>query len=241
MNGVSVIAALAPGHGALVTQSLPNVPARDRAVELLMHGRDPEAVLAALTAPALNRHRLVPFYSGLGARQYGVVALGSEDEVATYTGNLTLPWSGAATDHGVAVLGNLLRDRAVVDRALESYEGLDCDPPAGLADRLLAALEAGAAAGGDRRCVPELAALSALLVVARPDDPPSDPYLRIEAPFDGSDGLRLRDALYQMAFPRDGTRRENAVTRLRHRYDEWRRSVGLPEAVCRVRTPAGPS
>jgi len=54
-------------------------------------------------------------------------------------------------------------------------------PARPLAERLLAALEAGAASGGDRRCGRQTAR-SAYLVVARPGDSASSPTVRIVVP-----------------------------------------------------------
>jgi uncharacterized Ntn-hydrolase superfamily protein len=94
-----------------------------------------------------------------------------------------------------------------------------CEPT--LADRLVAALLAGAEAGGDKRCVPELAALSAFVVVAAPDDPPEAPSLRLVVPWPGRpEGGLLRQA-WRLFRQKRGTARENPVRKLRDLYASW--------------------
>ena len=58
-----------------------------------------------------------------------------------------MPWAGGRTGAGYAVQGNILAGPDVVDAMAETYEAGSGD----LADRLLLALAAGDAAGGDRR------------------------------------------------------------------------------------------
>jgi uncharacterized Ntn-hydrolase superfamily protein len=80
------------------------------------------------------------------------------------------------------VQGNLLVGPQVVSGSLAAFKS-----PGGagrLADRLLRALEAGAEAGGDGRCLPEQTALSAFLMVAAPGDALGSPSLRLIFPVD---------------------------------------------------------
>jgi uncharacterized Ntn-hydrolase superfamily protein len=66
---------------------------------------------------------------------------------ATHTGESCMTWAGGRTGPGYAAQGNILTGPAVVDALAEAYEGSG----GALAERLLAALAAGDAAGGDRR------------------------------------------------------------------------------------------
>jgi uncharacterized Ntn-hydrolase superfamily protein len=59
-----------------------------------------------------------------------------------------MPWAGGRTGRGYAVQGNILAGPAVVDAMADAFEEA---PPGPLARRLLEALAAGDAAGGDRR------------------------------------------------------------------------------------------
>ncbi len=84
-------------------------------------------------------------------------------------------WSGADNmdvaidrrnaDQTAASQGNILVDVAVVDAALAAFDASD----GALADRLVAALVAGADAGGGSRCDNQTATAAALIVAA-PDD-----------------------------------------------------------------------
>ena len=79
-------------------------------------------------------------------RQLGVVD--SEGGSATYTGTGCLEWAGGVTGPGYAAQGNILVSRETVEGLARAYEETAGRP---LAERLLAALAAAQAAGGDRR------------------------------------------------------------------------------------------
>ena len=64
---------------------------------MLAEGASPQQVLAAITDPELE-----PDFS---MQQYGVVALGFEDEPATYTGAGTPGWKGTYVGTGCLYKG----------------------------------------------------------------------------------------------------------------------------------------
>ena len=77
-----------------------------------------------------------------------VVAIDSQGRSARWTGGNCVETCGALAGDSVSVAGNMLANADVLPATLRAYEaaaGLD------LPERLLAALEAGEAAGGDRR------------------------------------------------------------------------------------------
>src|ERR671919_3081616 len=74
--------------------------------------------------------------------------------VAAHTGDGCVDWWGHLAGDGVSVAGNMLAGPAVVRDTLEAYQGSGHLP---LVDRLLAAMEAGEAAGGDKRGRPAAA------------------------------------------------------------------------------------
>jgi uncharacterized Ntn-hydrolase superfamily protein len=174
-----MIAGRAPGRGAVAAQAIANFEGRDRAVELLADGASPRAVIATLATARFDS------FWGIDTsklRQYGVAALDFVEEPAAHTGSWTLEWNGHDLAPGVSVQGNLLAGAEVVARALAAFRAPPPEGAGGLADRLLRALEAGAEAGGDRRCLPEQAALSAFLMVAAPGDALGSPSLRLIFP-----------------------------------------------------------
>jgi uncharacterized Ntn-hydrolase superfamily protein len=134
------------GVGAVATQSYANLAYRPDGLRLLQEGRTADQVVDTLTAADDKRDQ----------RQVGVV--GMTGDGATYTGSACHAWAGGRTGDGFAVQGNILTGPAVVDSMVEAFTAA-AGP---LSRRLLAALEAGDEAGGDRRGRQS----SALLVVS---------------------------------------------------------------------------
>jgi uncharacterized Ntn-hydrolase superfamily protein len=125
-----------PG-GALATQALANVGYRADGLALLAEGSSAKQTVEALTgADERSAHR-----------QLGVVD--ADGEAATYTGAECVQWAGGATGYGYAIQGNILAGSRVVMLMEEAWLASDQRGP--LARRLLAALAAGDAAGGDSR------------------------------------------------------------------------------------------
>jgi uncharacterized Ntn-hydrolase superfamily protein len=81
-------------------------------------------------------------------RQVGVV--GAKSGVAQHTGSETRPWSGHRSGSHYVTQGNLLAGPQVLEAVAASFEGTE-GSGRHLADRLIAAIEAGNAAGGDAR------------------------------------------------------------------------------------------
>src|SRR6266545_849739 len=78
-------------------------------------------------------------------RQLGAVT--ADGRAAAYTGAGCVEWAGHLVEPGFAVQGNMLANADVLPAMRRAF--LDTDTP--LPERMLAALEAGQAAGGDRR------------------------------------------------------------------------------------------
>lgn len=166
---VSGIAALVPGKGANVSQAMSNPLARNVAQTLLAKGQNPKEILRLIT-----RSEFDPTH-----QQYGIVALDFEEDSSAYTGTQCDSIGGHFTGFGVSVQGNTLADQKIPRVVLEAYEKAAKDPKMRLSDRLLIALEAGSALGGDRRCHAQTAR-SAFLMVAKPEDTYSDLYLSLQ-------------------------------------------------------------
>lgn len=132
----AVVPAAEAGAGALATQASANLRYRPQGLALLRTDVEPADVVAGLTATDREHAH----------RQLGVV--GPHGVGATYTGEECLDWAGGTAGDGYAIQGNVLTGPEVVE-AMESawLAASDFD----LDRRLLAALAAGDAAGGDRR------------------------------------------------------------------------------------------
>jgi uncharacterized Ntn-hydrolase superfamily protein len=123
------------GVGAIATQSWANTSYGPRGLELLASG---------LTAAEVLR-RLIDEDDGRASRQVGIV--GVSGEPVTYTGDQCYPWAGGRTGEHYTCQGNILTGEETVLAMAHTFEettGLLCD-------RLVAALAAGQAAGGDSR------------------------------------------------------------------------------------------
>jgi uncharacterized Ntn-hydrolase superfamily protein len=123
--------------GAVATQALANTSYGPRGLDLLAGGLDPNAVIERLQAGDLEQD--VP------SRQVGIVD--ATGRAATFTGEGCHVWAGGRAAPNYACQGNILAGPAVVDALAETFERAQGDLP----HRLLAALAAGQAAGGDRR------------------------------------------------------------------------------------------
>lgn len=119
----------------MATQALANVTYGPRALELLAQGKTANETIEHLTEQDQQR----------ALRQVGIVD--SRGQAAAFTGEDCHDWAGSLIGDRYAIQGNILAGRRVVEAMAGAYEASDDD----LAGRLLAALEAGQAAGGDPR------------------------------------------------------------------------------------------
>ena len=140
------------GVGAIATQALINPHYGPRGLKLLAEGRPAAEVVRLLTEGDL----------GAGIRQVHVVD--ARGDVAAHTGRGCIDWCGHRLGTNFSVAGNMLTGHAVVDRTFEAYEAVSAKP---LPHRLLDALDAGQAAGGDKR-----GKQSAALIVHSTEDYP---------------------------------------------------------------------
>ena len=143
----SVVPWAEPGAGAVATQSYANPRYGPDGLALLRQGLSAEEVVARLTDAD----------DGRDERQLGVVDAAGRG--ATYTGSACLDWAGGRTGAGYAAQGNILVSGDTVDALAGSFESAEGP----LAARLIEALAAAQAAGGDRRGQQS----AALLVVQR--------------------------------------------------------------------------
>ena len=135
------------GAGGAATQASVNVSLGPRALALLRTGMPAADVLRALAASD----------SLWESRQVGIVD--ARGNAVSWTGKRCMSWAGSETGPGYACQGNILAGPAVVASMARAYR----ESRGEMAERLVAALEAGQAAGGDKR-----GQQSAALIVVRP-------------------------------------------------------------------------
>lgn len=146
--GAAVPAARA-SVGALATQAWANLGYRTDGLASLARGSSARETLDAL----------IDADDGREHRQAGVVD--AHGRAATWTGAKCHSWAGGVSDTDVAIQGNILTGPEVVTAMHDAWRASTGDS---LSRRLLRALEAGDAAGGDRR-----GRQSAALLVVTPD------------------------------------------------------------------------
>jgi uncharacterized Ntn-hydrolase superfamily protein len=137
------------GLGALSTQSIANAMLGPRVLGLMRSG----------SAAAQALERALAEDRGEAIRQ--IHAVDAKGRAAAHTGKACVGWAGHRVGEGFSVAGNMLAGAAVVDRTFETFAAATGD----LADRMLTSLDAGQAAGGDKR-----GKQSAVLVVYSTED-----------------------------------------------------------------------
>ena len=134
----SIVPAAEAEVGAIATQAAANVGFKRRGLEMLRQGRSPEEVVAEF-------RRTDP---GIARRQFAV--MDARCRVAAFTGDSAQAWAGHRTGDHFSVQGNILTGPEVADSMASAFRRAEAaGRPFG--ERLLAALKAGQAAGGDRR------------------------------------------------------------------------------------------
>jgi uncharacterized Ntn-hydrolase superfamily protein len=143
----AVVPFVSADAGAVATQSYANVAYGPDGLELLRAGHSAPEVVEALTEADDG---------DVESRQVGVV--GQDGSIAAFTGGECLDHASDLQGEHYTAQGNILAGRDVVESMAEAFE----ESEGGLPERLIAALYAGEAAGGDRR-----GKQSAALYVAR--------------------------------------------------------------------------
>jgi len=124
------------GVGAVGTQSLTNRYLAPVVLDGLARGLTPKLAIEAAVAGDEGRE----------LRQLHCVD--REGRFAAWTGRHCVEWCGSVGEPFVSVAGNMLSNDRVAQATLGGFKA---DPSLPLPERLMAALDAGEAAGGDRR------------------------------------------------------------------------------------------
>jgi uncharacterized Ntn-hydrolase superfamily protein len=124
------------GVGAVATQALVNP----------LYARPALDGLAQGLAPAQIVEQLMAADEGRDQRQLHLI--GADGRSAAYTGASCVEWCGHLAGDGFSVAGNMLAGPQVIKETAAAYQASRELP---FAERLIAALAAGDAAGGDKR------------------------------------------------------------------------------------------
>jgi uncharacterized Ntn-hydrolase superfamily protein len=132
----AVVPHIRTGAGAIATQAFINPHYGSMGLPLLEAGTGADAVVARLTADDDGRQN----------RQLHV--MDRDGRFAAYTGAACIEWCGHRLHRTFSVAGNMLAGSAVLDETASAYQTRSDLP---FARRLVNAMRAGEAAGGDKR------------------------------------------------------------------------------------------
>jgi uncharacterized Ntn-hydrolase superfamily protein len=169
------VAFLRAGIGVCASQSFSNRYLGPPTLDALARGLSPRRAIDSVIAGD----------EGRGLRQ--IHTLDRRGDSAAWTGENCVDFCGSAAAPGVSVAGNMLAGPAVIDHTLATYINTE----GRLAERMLAAMDAGQAAGGDRR-----GRQSAALFVITTEDHP-DLNIRVDDHTDPLVELRRLLAIWQ--------------------------------------------
>jgi uncharacterized Ntn-hydrolase superfamily protein len=127
---------IAAGVGAVATQALVNPYYGIDGLKLLREGKSPDETVEMLKAAD----------SGHPSRQLHI--MDTAGRIASYTGAECVDWCGHIKGNGFSIAGNMLAGASVLDDTAATYVANKKLP---FAQRLIAAMYAGEAAGGDKR------------------------------------------------------------------------------------------
>jgi uncharacterized Ntn-hydrolase superfamily protein len=161
------IMGLRPGKGVIIAQAISNTPSIQLGMKLLDEGASADSVWRAISNTSFDPQ--------LSIRQYGIATV--RGDIVQFSGGGTPDYHGDRKGLDVFVQGNTLPGPAVLDHVMAAIRRARAQNQK-LEDVLMAGLQAGADAGGDKRCGKQRA-MSAFLVVARPDEPVGRPYLSL--------------------------------------------------------------
>jgi uncharacterized Ntn-hydrolase superfamily protein len=216
LKGIQAI--VAPKFGVAAAQASVDGTRQNQSLVFaeLKKGTHPSAILQMLMAD-----------SSIQGRQFGIIDM--QGRLAGWSGarngraSLSIQGQVAGTEIYYSIQGNILASYAVVQNAVRAFEATQGE----LTDRVMAAMEAADAAGGDRRCtcasqpLPQTnrACTSKTAHVA---------YI-LAADSTDADGESFNDGIYSLFLDVHelNTRPEedaNPVKTLRMRYDAWRRA-----------------
>jgi uncharacterized Ntn-hydrolase superfamily protein len=127
---------IAAGIGGIATQALVNPYYGIDGVRLLREGRQPRDIVETLIAADAGRE----------SRQLHI--MDASGRIASHTGRECVDWCGHIEGNRFSIAGNMLAGARVLDDSAKAYVANEHLP---FAQRLIAAMRSGEAAGGDKR------------------------------------------------------------------------------------------
>jgi len=173
---IDIITKIIPGRGGVNSQAwvcIPNVNLNN-AINQMEGGASPSEIIDwLLNNDACSSQNFNPEF-----RQYGIVDfdIDGNPRVAGFTGSQADDYKEDRQGATFSVQGNILLNQTVIDNMENNFNSTEGT----LADKLMAAMQGANLPGADSRCLSAgTSSTTAYLLVYRPDDDPSDPYLRL--------------------------------------------------------------
>jgi len=138
------------GVGVVATQAIVDVSYGPKGLALLRAGMAPEAIIKAIWDSDPDPR---PENWTKQGRQFAVID--AKGNTAVFTGQKASAWAGHRQGKFATAQGNILAGQPVVDNMVKAFE----ETSGHLSARLMAALDAGQAAGGDKRGMQSAAVL----------------------------------------------------------------------------------
>ena len=182
--------------GVAATQAIVDVSYGPKAIAYLKEGLTPNAIVTRILAEDPDPR---PTDWTKDGRQFAV--MNAKGEVAVHTGPKASTWAGHKVGKYCSAQGNILAGPAVVENMVKAFE----ETEGHLSLRLLAALEAGQAAGGDTRGMQ-----SAAMLIVKKDGGVwlhNDVVLRLQVDDNPEPIKELRRLVEKAAEQRDRMRR----------------------------------
>ncbi len=184
------------GVGAAATQAIVDVSYGPQALALLRKGMKPKDIVKKIWNDDPDPR---PQDWTKQGRQFAVI--NTKGDVAAFTGPKASVWAGDRQGKFCTAQGNILAGPEVVGKMVEAFESTNGD----LSFRLLAALEAGQKAGGDKRGMQ-----SAAMLIVKKDGGVwlhNDVVLRLQVDDNAEPIKELRRLVEKAAAQRDRSRR----------------------------------
>lgn len=169
-GGVYGIQAVVPGKGVVIVQAASSNDARQAAVALLREDVPLPKILAKIADPASGYQP--------ERQQYALLSSDTKTRPQTYTGAEVPDAKGSVVDDRFSVQANTMVSDEVVARTAAVLRAGDWPDDVSMARAIMCAMEAGAAAGGDRRCG-KASSNTAFIGLYRKSDPPDQPWVEL--------------------------------------------------------------
>ena len=161
---------IVPGKGVVIVQAASNRDARQDAAAMMAAGEPFDAIMARITAAGSDYHP--------ERQQYALLSLDGSQAPRQFTGDQVTGVKAAMASPRAVVQANTMASAEVVPRTFAALGGAKWSDDVAMAKTLMQAMNAGADAGGDKRCG-QAGSASAFIKVQRKGDEDRQQWLTL--------------------------------------------------------------